>query len=71
MTEISLNEFNRRWEVIAEIEKKERRNTSLAMRWQQLNLLYGMGKALNILNFENAEDNIVRDIWLKLKEQYE
>ncbi len=57
-----------RWQAVEEIEKKEQRVASIALRWQQTNaiLRLAIGLGLQLDNSEKQEE-IVRQRWEKLK----
>lgn len=58
--------YQDRWQALNEIEKQEASADTIEVRWQKVNTLYGMAKALGIKPDEEQEDNIVRARWLKL-----
>ena len=67
MDQISLQAYRQRWQAVEEVEKQEARSASFELRWQQLNALAGMARALGILPLEDRDEEIVRAIWLRLK----
>ncbi len=61
--------FKERFEEVNCLIKKDRRLTSLEMRWEQLNSAYLLGKSLGLLKSDQGESRVWR-IWAELKEKW-
>ena len=56
-----------RWQAVSEIELQELQTTTVAVRWQQLNSIFGMAIGLGIQRPVEDETEVIRR-WAKLKE---
>ncbi len=63
LTRLSL----KRWEVIAAVEKKELKNTSINLRWIQLNYIYALAKELGLKPVLDHDAERVGERWRKIK----
>jgi hypothetical protein len=60
--------FRDRWQAVATVEAEERRNASLALRWRQMNALYGLGVGLGLVSpSPGMQDWTVWERWARLK----
>ncbi|MBC8180838.1 hypothetical protein H8E88_06920 [candidate division KSB1 bacterium] len=63
-----MRKFRDRWQAVAEIEAEEQKSASIALRWQQLNVIYRMAKGLGLsIEESNVDDESVSQRWAKLK----
>ena len=66
-----LTAYQDRWQMVADTEAIEQRQTSVAQRWQKLNSLVRMATSLGLLQEEDdVQATTVRNRWLLLKQQY-
>lgn len=65
----SLQKYRQRWAAVEEIEKQEAREASFEQRWQQLNNLVGMARALGINISDENEEEVARHRWLRLQQR--
>jgi hypothetical protein len=65
-----LTEYQDRWKAVADIERIEQQQTSVAQRWRKLNALIRMAAGLDLLQKEEDDTQIsdVRDRWNRLKQ---
>lgn len=63
-----LQAYQARWAAVEAVQRDERKNASLELRWRQLNVAYGMAKGLGLLKPDPSEA-IVFERWAKLKEK--
>lgn len=65
--------YRQRWQAVAELEREEQQNATIAQRWQQLQslLCFGSYVAAPDLLRETQETDIIAARWRKLKEKYE
>jgi hypothetical protein len=61
--------YKERLEALEEIERQGQRALTPEERWQKLNALFGLGRALGLKEEDDIE--IVRARWVKIKEHYE
>lgn len=57
-----------RWKAVEEIERQERRSSSMELRWKQLNAIWGLAKILGFSFEPDESELIVYALWAKLKE---
>ena len=62
-------EFRERWQAVAGVKVEEQRAASIAMRWQQMNVIFrlAMGLGLPLAEGDDAEVEAVRRRWAALK----
>ena len=66
-----LEAYQRRWQVVADMEAQERQQVSVAHRWRQLNALLRMAAALGLQpTGDSQQDDMVRQRWNRLTEAY-
>jgi hypothetical protein len=71
MNKAMLTAYQDRWQIVAEAEMAEQRQTSSAQRWRKLNSLVRMAAGLGLLRKDDdAQTNVVRDRWVLLKRLY-
>ena len=59
-----LEAYQRRWQVVADMEAQERQQASVAHRWRQLNALLRMAAALGLQpSGDSQQDDMVRQRW--------
>ena len=63
-----LKAYRARWNAVEAVQRKERLSSSLSLRWQQLNIAYGMAKSLGWLRPDLSEVGVF-ERWAKLKER--
>jgi hypothetical protein len=65
-----LTEYQDRWKAVANVEKIEQQQTSVAQRWRKLNALVRMAAGLGLLQKEDDDTQIseVRERWNRLKQ---
>lgn len=71
LTKETLEAYRSQWDAVAEIEAEEKRQTTIAQRWQKLNAMLKLTIALGLyekMRDANVED--VRDRWVRLKANY-
>lgn len=68
MDEKALKNYCKHWEVVNEFEINERRNSSIDIRWKQLNYIFGLALSLGF-NLDKSLDEIeiARNRWSILK----
>lgn len=68
MTDPTLKAYIERWQAVEEVEKREQRTASIALRWQQTNSIFGLAIGLG-LSFDEQDDQeeFVRSRWTKLR----
>lgn len=67
----ALQAYRRRWQTIADVEAAERREASLAERWQQMNALLRMALALKLpLTTDDQEAGEGHEQWNRLRALY-
>lgn len=60
--------FKARWQAVALIEAQEEQSATVKLRWQQLNAIIRLAKALQLpLSMSDEETAIVRKRWASLK----
>jgi hypothetical protein len=65
----TLQAYRSRWQAVAEIEALERRKTSVAERWRQLNALLQMAVALGLpMASDDPLDDRAHQRWTRLQE---
>ena len=69
LTKRALTAYRERWQAVADFEIMERRDASMTQRWQKLNSLVHMAKALDILPTVD-DDRIARERWDALRKRY-
>jgi hypothetical protein len=57
----------KRWEAITAVEKKELKNTSINLRWIQLNYIYALAKELGLKPVTDHDIERVRERWREIK----
>ncbi len=62
-----LKAYRKRWDAVNAIQKEERLNSSIILRWQQLNSIFGMAQGLGIIQPDLSEIGVY-ERWAKLKE---
>ncbi len=63
-----IREFRDRWQAVELIEAEEQRNTSIELRWRQLNSILRMAIGLGLPLTKSPEDEIiVYQRWTKLR----
>ena len=63
-----LKAYQRRWELVAEVEAEEKRQASVEQRWQKLNSLFRIAAALNLRQRDDdAQIQLVRERWNRLR----
>ena len=68
MGDADWRQYRDRWLAVAEREKEEQRQTSIAQRWRQMNAILGLALALSLpLHDREKDEAIVRERWAKLK----
>lgn len=66
-----LEEYRDRWQMVADFEAEEQRQTSFAQRWQKLNALLRMATALGLqVNDSDDQDEIIWQRWNQLRASY-
>jgi len=71
LTKEALEAYRSRWDVVAEVEAEEKRQATIAQRWQKLNAMLKLVIALGLyekMRDANVED--VRERWVRLKVNY-
>lgn len=70
MEKQDLQAFRERWQTVAEVEKSELRQMSVAQRWQQFNAILRMAVALELplLQDDIGEIITIRQRWRRLQE---
>lgn len=71
LTKEALEVYRSRWNAIAEVEAEEKRQATIAQRWQKLNAMLKLIIALGL--YEKMRDANVEDVrqrWIKLKANY-
>jgi hypothetical protein len=70
LNESMLTAYQDRWKAVADIEKIEQQQASVAQRWRKLNALVRMAAGLGLLQKEDDDTQIsdVRDRWNRLKQ---
>jgi hypothetical protein len=66
----NMRAFRDRWQTVNDIELQELRSASMELKWQQLNAIFAMAKALDLLQPDPSEAE-VHQRWAMLKEKYE
>lgn len=61
-----LKAYRKRWDAVNAIQKEERLNPSMALRWQQLNSIFGMAQGLGLIQPDLSENGVF-ERWAKLK----
>jgi hypothetical protein len=69
MSEQALRQYRERWETVAAFEAAERRDASLAVRWQQLNAILRLAQELGLALEQDPEEITVWQRWARLKER--
>jgi len=64
----ALKAYVTRWQAVKEIERHELRTATVALRWQQLNAVFGIAIGLGLNNPPEDEFEIYQR-WAKLKEK--
>lgn len=62
-----LQRYRAQWAAVAAIEAQERLTATFEQRWRQLNALYAMGLALNLIHPDPTETE-VHLRWAKLQQ---
>ena len=60
--------YQARWAAVEAVQRNERINASLELRWRQLNAAYGIAKGLGLLKPDPSEAGVF-ERWAKLKEK--
>jgi hypothetical protein len=60
--------FHRRWQAVQEVQQKELINSSLEMKWRQLNAAHRLGKGLQF-SADHPDEMHIYLRWAKLKEK--
>ena len=62
-------EFRERWQAVAAVEVKERKDASITLRWQQTNTIFrlAMDLGLSLAEEDSEEIEAVRRRWALLK----
>ena len=66
-----LQTYRQHWQAVEEMEKQEASNENIETRWQQLNTLAGLARALGIFQVDDYEDDVVRSRWNRLRAAYQ
>ncbi len=63
--------YRARWQMVAEFDVEEQRQTSYAERWRKLNALLRTAAALG-LHLDNGDEKVeeVRERWNRLRDRY-
>lgn len=65
-----LKEYRDRWSAVREVELEEQRQSSISVRWQQLNALLSLARGLGLSPPEKeSELEAVRERWARLKDR--
>jgi hypothetical protein len=68
MDKKAVREFRERYEAVAAIEAEEQRDSSLELRWQQLNSILQLANGLGLNPGDSTEEDImVYQRWARLK----
>lgn len=72
LTREALEAYRSQWEAVAQIEAEERRQATIAQRWQKLNGMLKLTIALGLYKKKMRDTNVedVRNRWIKLKANY-
>lgn len=71
MTAGIAKEWQARWELVAEAERRERSATTIDDRWRRLNALYDFAAALGFTSRDNSDDEMeVYQQWAILKTRW-
>ena len=57
----------KRWNAISAVEKKELKQTSIDLRWKQLNSIYSLARELGLKPVVDHDAERVRERWRKIK----
>ena len=60
----------KRWEAVAQIERRELQSTSLVEKWWQLDAIKQRATRLGIVQENSAEEMEIFLLWAKLKVDY-
>ena len=71
MDKNDLQIYRQHWQAVEEVEKQEACNETIETRWQQLNTLVGLTRALGIFQVDDNEDEMVRSRWNRLRAAYQ
>ncbi|MGB4802315.1 MAG: hypothetical protein WBV59_06645 [Anaerolineae bacterium] len=58
MTAGIAKEWQARWELVAEAERRERATTTIDDRWRRLNALYDLAAALGFTSRDDSDDEM-------------
>jgi hypothetical protein len=63
--------YKERWQAVEAIERQERSQQSIQLRWLQLNSLYNLAVGLGLTLDPHQDELGVWQRWAKIKEEYE
>lgn len=66
-----IKESMNRYRVLDELDNLERESITLEIRWKRRNSILVLGRELGLDKRENTDEQIVRDRWVKIKNEYE
>lgn len=70
MDKSDVNAYMKRWEAVAEIERRELASTSLAEKWRQLGVIKRRAVRLGVARTNNDEEMKIFLLWATLKVDY-
>jgi len=63
-----LKAYKKRWEAVEAVQREESLNSSLELRWKQLNSIYGIAQGLGLIQPDLSEYGVY-ERWAALKEK--
>jgi len=66
-----IKESMNRYRILDELNDLDRASATLEVRWKRMNSILVLGRELGLDKREVTDEQIVRDRWLKIKNDYE
>lgn len=66
-----LEDYRDRWQMVADFEADEQRQTSYAERWRKLNAILRMATTLGLqVDARDEQDDVIWERWNRLRDRY-